>query len=159
VAKPWHGDIVLSKVARRETIDIPQLLITLPSLMPLYEYECQACGHRLEAQQKLADAPLTKCPECGKEQLQKLISATSFTLKGGGWYKDLYSSAKPGSEGASSSSAPSSESKPAANSTEKADKSDKGGGESKSSGDSKPAASSSPASSPSPSTGSTPSKT
>lgn len=65
--------------------------------MPLYEYECEACGHRMDAQQRLADAPLKKCPACGKNKLQKLISATTFTLKGGGWYKDLYASQKPGS--------------------------------------------------------------
>jgi len=62
--------------------------------MPLYEYECQACGNRLEVQQRLADAPLVKCPQCGKDQLEKVISATAFVLKGGGWYKDLYSSSK-----------------------------------------------------------------
>jgi putative FmdB family regulatory protein len=73
--------------------------------MPLYEYECDACGHHLEAQQRMADAPLTKCPKCGKKKLQRLISATAFHLKGGGWYKDLYASSKPGSE---SSSEPSS---------------------------------------------------
>jgi putative FmdB family regulatory protein len=66
--------------------------------MPLYEYQCQACGHHLEAQQKLAEAPLKTCPECHQDELQKLISATAFTLKGGGWYKDLYASAKPGAD-------------------------------------------------------------
>lgn len=60
--------------------------------MPLYEYGCDACGHTLEIQQKLADAPLTTCPACGKDGIQKLISATAFVLKGGGWYKDGYSS-------------------------------------------------------------------
>jgi putative FmdB family regulatory protein len=73
--------------------------------MPLYEYECQACGHHLEAQQKLADAPLKTCPECHKDELQKLISATAFSLKGGGWYKDLYASPKPGGESAKGESA------------------------------------------------------
>lgn len=72
--------------------------------MPRYEYECQACGHHLEEQQRLADAPLLTCPQCGKDQLQKVISATAFHLKGGGWYKDLYSSSKPG-ESASSPAA------------------------------------------------------
>ena len=69
--------------------------------MPLYEYECQACGNHLEAQQRLADAPLEKCPKCGKKKLQKLISATAFHLKGGGWYKDLYASQKPGADAGS----------------------------------------------------------
>ncbi len=64
--------------------------------MPIYESRCNKCGHELEVQQKLAEAPLKKCPECGKSALEKLISATSFQLKGGGWYSDLYSSPKPG---------------------------------------------------------------
>ena len=57
--------------------------------MPIYEYGCEACGHRLEAQQKLSEAPLKTCPACGKDALEKLISSTAFVLKGGGWYKDL----------------------------------------------------------------------
>ena len=55
--------------------------------MPFYEYRCQACGHEFEAMQKMSDAPLTDCPECGAPQLAKLVSATGFQLKGGGWYK------------------------------------------------------------------------
>jgi len=55
--------------------------------MPIYEYCCQECGHSLEAIQKLADAPLTDCPECGKAALKKQISAPAFRLSGGGWYE------------------------------------------------------------------------
>jgi len=55
--------------------------------MPIYEYSCGACGHALEALQKLSDAPLTDCPACGKAELRKLISAAGFRLKGGGWYE------------------------------------------------------------------------
>ncbi len=55
--------------------------------MPIYEYECQACGHTKEALQKMADDPLRDCPECGKPELKKLISAAAFRLKGGGWYE------------------------------------------------------------------------
>lgn len=55
--------------------------------MPIYEYQCSACGHRLEVIQKFSDAPLTDCPECGQPVLQKMISAPSFQLKGSGWYK------------------------------------------------------------------------
>ena len=55
--------------------------------MPIYEYSCQECGHSLEAIQKLADAPLTDCPECGKAALKKQISAPAFRLSGGGWYE------------------------------------------------------------------------
>ena len=55
--------------------------------MPIYEYQCQACGHELEALQKIADEPLVDCPECGKTALKKKISAAAFRLKGGGWYE------------------------------------------------------------------------
>lgn len=54
--------------------------------MPIYEYECSACGHRLEAIQKLSDAPLQECPACHKPALKKLLSAAAFQLKGTGWY-------------------------------------------------------------------------
>jgi putative FmdB family regulatory protein len=55
--------------------------------MPIYEYRCSACGHQLEALQKMAEAPLRKCPECGKSQLKRLVSAPQFRLKGSGWYE------------------------------------------------------------------------
>lgn len=55
--------------------------------MPIYEYQCQTCGHRLEKLQKISDAPLTDCPACGQPHLRKLVSAVTFRLKGGGWYE------------------------------------------------------------------------
>jgi putative FmdB family regulatory protein len=55
--------------------------------MPFYEYQCKSCGHELEAMQKVSDTPLKKCPHCGKSQLQRLMSAPVFRLKGGGWYE------------------------------------------------------------------------
>ena len=54
--------------------------------MPIYEYKCSACNHSFEQLQKMTDKPLRTCPECGKNQLTKLISNTSFQLKGTGWY-------------------------------------------------------------------------
>jgi len=55
--------------------------------MPIYEYECTECGHRLETIQKVTEAPLADCPTCGKiAALKRLISAAGFHLKGGGWY-------------------------------------------------------------------------
>ena len=60
--------------------------------MPIYEYECQACGHKKEALQKISDDPLTECPECGKSELKKLISAAGFRLKGAGWYETDFKS-------------------------------------------------------------------
>lgn len=55
--------------------------------MPIYEYQCQACQHELEALQKMSDAPLVDCPECGAPRLRKKVSAAAFRLKGGGWYE------------------------------------------------------------------------
>lgn len=55
--------------------------------MPFYEYQCKSCGHDLEAMQKISEPPLKKCPHCGKPQLQRLMSAPVFRLKGGGWYE------------------------------------------------------------------------
>lgn len=60
--------------------------------MPFYEYECQACGEHHEALQKISDAPLKKCPHCGKARLKKLVSAPVFRLKGGGWYETDFKS-------------------------------------------------------------------
>ena len=57
--------------------------------MPLYEYQCKKCGHRLEKIQKFSDKPLTKCPECGGA-LEKLISQSSVQFKGSGWYVSDY---------------------------------------------------------------------
>jgi len=72
--------------------------------MPIYEYRCDACGHRLEAIQKISDAALSDCPSCHQPQLKKLISAAGFQLKGSGWYAtDFKGGAKkkpePSSEG------------------------------------------------------------
>ena len=55
--------------------------------MPIYEYRCGACAHHLEALQKMSEGPLRKCPECGKSQLRRLVSAPQFRLKGSGWYE------------------------------------------------------------------------
>ena len=55
--------------------------------MPIYEYECHICGHRLEKLQKISDQPLTDCPACGQPGLKKLVSAVAFRLSGSGWYE------------------------------------------------------------------------
>jgi putative FmdB family regulatory protein len=64
--------------------------------MPFYEYQCQSCQHQIEVLQKISDPPLRKCPECGKQKLQRLISAPVFRLKGGGWYETDFKSDKEG---------------------------------------------------------------
>ena len=72
--------------------------------MPTYEYRCNACKREFEVQQRMVDDDLVHCDVCGKDALEKLISPTAFQFKGGGWYKDLYSSAKPDSGGSSDKS-------------------------------------------------------
>lgn len=62
--------------------------------MPVYEYQCKACSRDFEYQQRMSDPDKTTCEVCGGS-LERLISRTAFSLKGGGWYKDLYASPKP----------------------------------------------------------------
>ncbi len=79
--------------------------------MPIYEYQCQKCEHVLEALQKISEEPLRFCPECGAEELKRLISAPRFRLKGSGWYETDFKKDKDkrrnlASDSASSSSSP-----------------------------------------------------
>ena len=62
--------------------------------MPIYEYLCESCGKELEKIQKFSDQPLKECPECGKPSLKKLVSASSFRLKGTGWYETDFKTKK-----------------------------------------------------------------
>jgi putative FmdB family regulatory protein len=96
--------------------------------MPLYEYECGACGHRFEIIQKFSDQPITECPKC-RGALRKLQSAPAFQLKGTGWYATDYpkSGQAPADKDSSGSSDSSSGDKVAAtgDKSDKTDKSDK----------------------------------
>jgi putative FmdB family regulatory protein len=60
--------------------------------MPIYEYQCGDCQHELEALQKIADAPLSDCPECEQPSLVKKVSAAGFRLSGSGWYETDFKS-------------------------------------------------------------------
>jgi putative FmdB family regulatory protein len=62
--------------------------------MPIYEYQCKACEHKLEKLQKISDEPLKDCPACSEPQLNKLVSAAAFRLKGGGWYETDFKTGK-----------------------------------------------------------------
>jgi putative FmdB family regulatory protein len=62
------------------------------NVVPIYEYQCESCGHALEILQKLSDAPAVDCPACAKPTLKKQISAAGFRLKGGGWYETDFKS-------------------------------------------------------------------
>jgi putative FmdB family regulatory protein len=74
--------------------------------MPIYEYRCAACGFQKEYLQKMSDALLTDCPECGKASLGKMVTAAGFQLKGSGWYAtDFKQGAKPPGGGAGKSGA------------------------------------------------------
>lgn len=87
--------------------------------MPIYEYKCAKCGKELEVMHKISEPAPAECPECKAQgSLERLVSRTSFQLKGGGWYSDLYASAKKdassppgaassGSSGTTSTAAPS----------------------------------------------------
>ena len=55
--------------------------------MPIYEYQCNNCNHKIEVLQKISDDPLAQCPSCRQKKLKKLVSAASFRLKGSGWYE------------------------------------------------------------------------
>jgi putative FmdB family regulatory protein len=92
--------------------------------MPLYEYECKECGRRTEKIQKFSDPELTVCPHCGGP-IERTLTAPAAHFKGGGWYKDLYSSAKPAASSngdtakpGGDASKPSESSAPAASSNE-----------------------------------------
>ncbi len=72
--------------------------------MPIYEYKCDECDHRLEKLQKISDDPAKTCPECGKDSLRKLVSAAAFKLKGTGWYETDFKDKKPKKDEKKSSS-------------------------------------------------------
>lgn len=74
--------------------------------MPIYEYRCEACGHEFEVMQKITESPIKKCEACKKPRVKRLISHTSFQLKGGGWYSDLYGSSSSKSKSSTPSSSP-----------------------------------------------------
>ena len=98
--------------------------------MPIYEYRCGACGHKLESLQRFSDAPLVTCPSCGKDALTKQLSAAGFHLKGSGWYATDFKNsgskpaakeaAKPDAKDSAAASAPS-EAKSDTSSSAKAD--------------------------------------
>jgi putative FmdB family regulatory protein len=102
--------------------------------MPIYEYRCASCGHQQEFLQKVSDAPLTVCTQCGKPTFSKMVTAAGFQLKGSGWYATDFknSGAKPAakttesaSKSAASSAAdakPAGESKPAGEAKSNGDK-------------------------------------
>ena len=90
--------------------------------MPIYEYQCQACGNEHEALQKMSADPLVECPACNKPELKKKISAAGFRLKGSGWYETDFKG------GGKKNASESSKSKTTPTTTEKTGGSCSGGG-------------------------------
>lgn len=76
--------------------------------MPIYEYRCGACGFQKEFLQRISDAPLKDCPECGKGSFSKMVTAAGFQLKGSGWYATDFKNtgSKPNTDTAKSADAP-----------------------------------------------------
>jgi putative FmdB family regulatory protein len=111
-----RGTSTSTTLASQECITRTQYKVS--SCMPIYEYRCASCGAELEKLQKISDPPLLECPECGKDALVKLVSASSFRLKGSGWYETDFKTGKKkngaaeasgegaGGDSASSASAP-----------------------------------------------------
>jgi putative FmdB family regulatory protein len=89
--------------------------------MPLYEYQCLSCGKRTELLQRMDDAPLAACPQCGGE-VKKLFSAPAVQFKGSGWYVTDYAGKKGGGGSSSSKSESKSEDSGSSEKSEKADK-------------------------------------
>ena len=111
--------------------------------MPMYEYQCAACGHRFERIQKFSDPPVDTCPNCGEAKVQKLVSSPAIQFKGTGWYITDY--AKKGSAGTDTKTGESKESGDSKESKESAKS--KESKESKESKGSKESTSTAPASS------------
>ncbi|MBM4391532.1 MAG: zinc ribbon domain-containing protein [Deltaproteobacteria bacterium] len=85
--------------------------------MPIYEYQCPDCGHLFEVLQKFSDEPVSTCPKCSLGNVKKLISQTSFVLKGGGWYNDHYGLKSGGGEKGAEKGAEKAADKPSATAT------------------------------------------
>lgn len=81
--------------------------------MPIYAYRCEACGFAKDVLQKMSDAPLSQCPECGKDAFRKQLTAAGFQLKGSGWYVTDFRGGS-GSTSATASTPASGEAAPAA---------------------------------------------
>ena len=100
--------------------------------MPIYEYECTACGHRFELIQKFSDAAIEQCPNCGELKVKKLLSSPAIQFKGSGWYITDYAKKGEAKESGKESPKESKESKESRESKESTKESTKQSTESKS---------------------------
>ena len=92
--------------------------------MPLYEYECDACGHRFEVIQKFSDAPAEACAECGKGPVRRLLSSPAIQFKGSGWYITDYAQKGKSNSGGKGDTSDKADKTDKAEKSEKADKTD-----------------------------------
>ena len=103
--------------------------------MPIYEYACGKCEHEFEVEQRITDDPVKTCPACRSRKVKRLISQTSFVLKGSGWYSDLYSSSAGKADDADKGEKKEDAEKPAASDSDsKKEKKSKGKGKGKGGG-------------------------
>jgi putative FmdB family regulatory protein len=86
--------------------------------VPIYEFVCETCGRLTEVMQRVSDPPPESCAGCGAAKLSRVVSRTSFQLKGGGWYSDLYASPKKNAGATGSEPAGAAASAPAAKGTD-----------------------------------------
>ena len=91
--------------------------------MPIYAYRCDACGFAKDVLQKISDAPLTDCPECGKAEFKKQLTAAGFQLKGTGWYVTDFRNGGSGGASPKTESSSASSSSPAASAASSAESS------------------------------------
>jgi putative FmdB family regulatory protein len=98
--------------------------------MPIYEYACAKCESEFEVEQRITEDPLKSCPKCRSRRIKRLISRTSFALKGGGWYADGYASnggdKRGGGDSATADSSETPSKKDDSSSDKKAEKAPKG---------------------------------
>ncbi len=78
---------------------MPRLPQELPYTMPIYAYKCDSCGHAKDVLQKMSDAPLVDCPQCGAAAFKKQLTSAGFQLKGSGWYVTDFRDAKSDGKG------------------------------------------------------------
>src|SRR3990172_7422743 len=95
------------------------MFLNLGPIMPIYEYRCAACGFQKEYLQKMGDALLTVCSECGAASLRKMVTAAGFQLKGSGWYATDFRNGSQAKSPSQGEPAAKTESEPAANSGDK----------------------------------------
>jgi putative FmdB family regulatory protein len=114
--------------------------------MPIYAYKCSSCGHAKDVLQKISDAPLTVCPECGASTFSKQVTAAGFQLKGSGWYVTDFRNNGSGSNAAGGKTEGKADGKTDGKTESKADSKSDGGAAK--SGDSAPASSATPAATP-----------